>query len=512
MLTKRKIRRGSADLHLGSPGTSSRLFFALLSSLYTVLHRTFVKLRGVEMHRQNRLPRLLAALAVGIAAASADSTSASTGCSIRFLNELPSIYGSSSLLFTTTDNNGVKSNATTIDSLSPHSAGAYQSVPCALLNIEVTVSGGSAKLPSPLTTNVNLTAGSPSSPAAFTVYSYLLLNAIPALGSVVDSTALIPSKIGTIDQCALRFLVLDPTTTGATVYGVINQCSENCTKSQLFFGLSGSAPLGYDTTFDCSAHWLLSIVADNGRRYTVDSAGQEKDWSVKPWEHGFYTILVRNASLPAATDGATPSFVILTDVEAPNPYLPLYLVPVALAVLWLAHFIIGRVVAYCYAAKDANNNSESSGKGKAGADDGEVTCIRFWGYDRVIARAKATALGSPSSSSSSSYSAKATGSSGLAFVGATGSASLPLLPSDPEPSSSSSIFGAATSSATPAAAAITTKPKSAGRIRAIDALRGLALVFMIFVNYGAGSYSFLDHAKWNGLNLADLLFPVSGKN
>jgi heparan-alpha-glucosaminide N-acetyltransferase len=31
---------------------------------------------------------------------------------------------------------------------------------------------------------------------------------------------------------------------------------------------------------------------------------------------------------------------------------------------------------------------------------------------------------------------------------------------------------------------------------------------MIFVNYGAGNYMILDHAKWNGLNLADLLFPT----
>uniref|UniRef100_A0A8D8SVA0 Heparan-alpha-glucosaminide N-acetyltransferase n=1 Tax=Cacopsylla melanoneura TaxID=428564 RepID=A0A8D8SVA0_9HEMI len=30
---------------------------------------------------------------------------------------------------------------------------------------------------------------------------------------------------------------------------------------------------------------------------------------------------------------------------------------------------------------------------------------------------------------------------------------------------------------------------------------------MIFVNFGAGQYQFLDHAAWNGLNLADLVFP-----
>jgi heparan-alpha-glucosaminide N-acetyltransferase len=30
---------------------------------------------------------------------------------------------------------------------------------------------------------------------------------------------------------------------------------------------------------------------------------------------------------------------------------------------------------------------------------------------------------------------------------------------------------------------------------------------MIFVNYGGGGYWFLDHAPWNGLTFADVLFP-----
>jgi heparan-alpha-glucosaminide N-acetyltransferase len=30
---------------------------------------------------------------------------------------------------------------------------------------------------------------------------------------------------------------------------------------------------------------------------------------------------------------------------------------------------------------------------------------------------------------------------------------------------------------------------------------------MIFVNYGAGEYWVLEHATWNGLQLADLVFP-----
>lgn len=30
---------------------------------------------------------------------------------------------------------------------------------------------------------------------------------------------------------------------------------------------------------------------------------------------------------------------------------------------------------------------------------------------------------------------------------------------------------------------------------------------MIFVNYGCGGYAILEHALWNGLHLADVIFP-----
>lgn len=30
---------------------------------------------------------------------------------------------------------------------------------------------------------------------------------------------------------------------------------------------------------------------------------------------------------------------------------------------------------------------------------------------------------------------------------------------------------------------------------------------MIFVNYGCGGYELLDHAVWDGLHMADVIFP-----
>ena len=38
-------------------------------------------------------------------------------------------------------------------------------------------------------------------------------------------------------------------------------------------------------------------------------------------------------------------------------------------------------------------------------------------------------------------------------------------------------------------------------------LHSFSLVIMIFVNYGGGGYWFFNHSKWNGLTVADLVFP-----
>ncbi|ESO84900.1 hypothetical protein LOTGIDRAFT_176092 [Lottia gigantea] len=38
-------------------------------------------------------------------------------------------------------------------------------------------------------------------------------------------------------------------------------------------------------------------------------------------------------------------------------------------------------------------------------------------------------------------------------------------------------------------------------------VNSLSLVIMIFVNYGGGGYWFFEHPPWNGLTVADLVFP-----
>lgn len=45
------------------------------------------------------------------------------------------------------------------------------------------------------------------------------------------------------------------------------------------------------------------------------------------------------------------------------------------------------------------------------------------------------------------------------------------------------------------------------RMSSVDVFRGIAITLMIFVNYGGGGYSSLKHAPWNGLTIADMVFP-----
>ncbi|KAH1002782.1 hypothetical protein HUJ04_008838 [Dendroctonus ponderosae] len=45
------------------------------------------------------------------------------------------------------------------------------------------------------------------------------------------------------------------------------------------------------------------------------------------------------------------------------------------------------------------------------------------------------------------------------------------------------------------------------RILSLDTFRGISIVIMIFANFGNGGYDVIQHATWNGLHVADLVFP-----
>ncbi len=59
------------------------------------------------------------------------------------------------------------------------------------------------------------------------------------------------------------------------------------------------------------------------------------------------------------------------------------------------------------------------------------------------------------------------------------------------------------------AATTAAAPRKQGRLASLDILRGLTVMLMIFVNNGAGDdiFPMLGHAQWNGMTLADMVFP-----
>lgn len=53
----------------------------------------------------------------------------------------------------------------------------------------------------------------------------------------------------------------------------------------------------------------------------------------------------------------------------------------------------------------------------------------------------------------------------------------------------------------------TSKADRSGKLLSLDVFRGFTIFLMIFVNYGGGHYYFFRHSPWNGLTVADLVFP-----
>ena len=78
-----------------------------------------------------------------------------------------------------------------------------------------------------------------------------------------------------------------------------------------------------------------------------------------------------------------------------------------------------------------------------------------------------------------------------------------VLPGSP---SAARSRAAATDAATSAKRAAAAAPNQK-RVESIDTFRGLCLAVMVFVNQGGGGYWFFAHSRWNGLTVADLVFP-----
>jgi heparan-alpha-glucosaminide N-acetyltransferase len=213
-------------------------------------------------------------------------------------------------------------------------------------------------------------------------------------------------------------------------------------------------------------------------------------------EHGMYTFVVRNNDTAAVAEAPVSAALgFVQDAAGTDRYAAIGGAAGILIGMGIVHRVVGWLLARraVAAAADADTADDASAAKKA-VDSKQVSISRFFGFDKRAARAVKAAA-----------EAGRTPSPGMAQALLSGAEG------DGRDSAAAAVAAGADGAAPTAAVAplpATTKPRTAGRVRAIDTMRGAALCIMIFVNYGGGNYAILDHSRWNGLTLADLVFPL----
>ncbi|XP_057309228.1 heparan-alpha-glucosaminide N-acetyltransferase-like isoform X2 [Hydractinia symbiolongicarpus] len=72
---------------------------------------------------------------------------------------------------------------------------------------------------------------------------------------------------------------------------------------------------------------------------------------------------------------------------------------------------------------------------------------------------------------------------------------------------SSSKYGSVTNNYIAPSHPVNSRPATRTRLKSLDTFRGISIIIMVFVNYTGGRYWFFNHSAWNGLTVADLVFP-----
>ena len=275
------------------------------------------------------------------------------------------------------------------------------------------------------------------------------------------------------------------------VGSVSSDCSLSCSKTPWFDNVvKFVGPLAPGELIDlspvpCAWNWLVDVTSPDGLS-TVYARGATLPLA----EHGVYTLVVGGSGGGAPGGG----IALLTDAAPPSPtWLPLVIAPLLLLAAGAAHAAVGYLLR-CF-ARVAPPAKVAAGAAEAGVF---ANLLAFFGWDAAVRAGYAAAA--------KEASADAAAAAGGSING--GGALRESLLNAEEGAAPAAASSSSSSPSSAPAAPTTTKPMSAGRVHAVDVLRGLALCFMIFVNYGGGGYSFLDHAAWNGLHLADLLFPT----
>eukprot|EP00727_Mastigamoeba_balamuthi_P004998 m51a1_g14497 hypothetical protein (662) ;mRNA; f:770269-772602 len=200
-------------------------------------------------------------------------------------------------------------------------------------------------------------------------------------------------------------------------------------------------------------------------------------------DRGAFRVLHRHTALQNVT--------VVTDVE-PTPGWPAVAVALGVVVGVLIAYQVGCAIFHCIARRNSARELARRPQQRASLSLGDA------GAAQPLLQEAASPSGTPPMPSHASGYIPIP----LSDQAAPASSALP-------PSSSSSPQNTVTAQQQQqpgAAAAAAQRPRA--RVGAVDVFRGLTLVLMVFVNYGGGGYYVFQHSVWDGLNFADLVFPL----
>lgn len=267
----------------------------------------------------------------------------------------------------------------------------------------------------------------------------------------------------TIDLAGVRFI----NARGGAVE--VAAVPDECYHCELPAQFGGPLKRGAAALLNVSTKYGLDISLDGARATSLPHLA----------EHGLFTLVL-------GADGGTK---LLTDAPGRDANLPL---------LWLALVIVAAFVAHRLATWAVAMRAAAAVRAGTAAEDAgvppperrAVTPTSFFALDTAAAAAAAKAL-ADRASATDEYDAAATADA----------ASASLLGSLQQEGGRADGGGGA-----PLRQGAVTKKKTE-RVLGIDTFRGISLCIMIFVNASGGRYAFLNHSRWNGLTVADLVFP-----
>jgi predicted acyltransferase len=295
-----------------------------------------------------------------------------------------------------------------------------------------------------------------------------------SVAGFADATAPLADVGDNIDGATVR--VVNARGARAAIFGVADECF-GCALPELVSGGVGAraaaAPFRVDTAYG------LTLRVDGGDALALGPFA----------EHGAYTLVLH-------ADGAAPS--LLVDAAGRDAYLPILYAAALLVAAAALHRIL-----LCFVRRQARKGPRVVGGAGGGAREKAprraVTLASVFALDSAALEARAAARrgdggGGGVDDEGSDYALAAPG---------LGAALLSIQEGGGGSGTADSGDGAGAG----AESAARTRPLSAERVHSLDTFRGIALCTMMFVNSGGGAYAFFDHARWNGLTVADLVFP-----